>query len=167
MSDWKTVTDLVINAYPSTYAKMPKSQRDAIQGVWAQTLDDLDFEMVRRAIVSLIRRKDFPPTISEVRREVTRGEHPSAGSGWSQLKRRIEEQQLGIYYSESIDPLVLKARTRAGVTGTTHQDQRAWEAEYVRLLDEEGHVGGVDEGALEVGGQEEGGQPVGGEVPIP
>ena len=161
--EWAGLADLAIGA-SSEASRIYKSQKEAMVKAWQELLSDLPFEKVEEAVRSLAKQKSSLPSVAEIRHTVLSREHPSPSLGWNQMVRRLQEMESGIPYSEDLDPLVTAARQASGILTTTAKDRAAWEAEYARLLNEEGHVAGTDELPLSSGGEEEGGQAVGCEM---
>jgi len=88
-------------AYPRFYMDMTKAEIKNTVDLWADYLSDVDLETAKTVIQSLIAKCKFPPTIAELREQVSNIKYASiddVGMAWGEVTSAIKK--FGLYSQE-------------------------------------------------------------------
>lgn len=69
---------IVFACYPAFYGKMPLDEKQTLQSVWETIFAEESYEVIKRALLTIISYKnDYPPSIAEIRERllVEKGEN--------------------------------------------------------------------------------------------
>ncbi len=103
---------LIRIAYPRFYANLTKQDALATIELWYSMFKDMEYEVVKVAVNSLINTLEFPPTIADVKNEIYKlstVDENNALDEWNAIKGAIRN---GIYYAgemfERLPPIAKK-----------------------------------------------------------
>ena len=86
------ILGILRTAYPRFYANMTASEAEGTIALWGEMLGDIDIQTLTVAVKSLIAHFEYPPTISEVRKEVARitsSDNMTAIDAWNEAHKMI------------------------------------------------------------------------------